>query len=76
MICELSLSRKTRESYPIRPMAGADPVTEAFVLSDLRVSAQTCELLRVIADRAPFLPCCLDSPDGSCGAPETGLSSD
>ena len=59
----------------IRSM-GADPVAEAVVLSDIRVFTQTCERLLVIADRAPFLYCCLDSPYGSPGAPETGLSSD
>ena len=57
-------------------MVGADPEAEAVVLSDLRVSTQTCELLLVIADRTPFLPCYLDSPYGSAGAPETDLSSD
>jgi len=30
----------------------------------------------VIADRAPFLPFCLDSPQGTPGDPETDLSSD
>jgi hypothetical protein len=55
---------------------GADPLAETVVLSDLRVSTQTCELLLVIADRALFLPCYLDSPYRSPGAPETDLSSD
>ena len=61
---------------PIFPMVRADPVAEKVVLSDLRISTQTCELLLVIADRALFLPCYHDSPYGSPGAPETGLSSD
>jgi hypothetical protein len=54
----------------------ADPVAEAVVLSNIRVCTQSCELLLVIAHRAPFLPCYLDSPYGSPGAPETDLSSD
>ncbi len=57
-------------------MVGADSVAEALVLSNLRLCTQAYERLLVIADRAPFLPCYLDSPYGSPGAPETDLSSE